>query len=45
MPEFSLSQFDRETFVVKDENAEWAICSSFEGQSEMGVRDGLPDRR
>ena len=39
MPEFSLSQFDRETFVVKDENAEWAICSSFEGQSES------PDRR
>lgn len=38
MPEFSLNQFDGNTVVVRDENAEWAICSAFEGQSESPER-------
>ena len=45
MPEFSVSQFDGETFVVKDESAEWAICSAFEGQSESPERRAEAIRR
>lgn len=34
MPTFSVSIFDGSTCVVRDELAEWAVCSTFEGQTE-----------
>jgi hypothetical protein len=34
---FTVSEFDGQTCVVRDEHAEWAVCSSFEGQTESHV--------
>lgn len=34
MPTFTVYVFDSTTSVVRDEHAEWAVCSAFEGQTE-----------
>ena len=34
MPTFTVYEFDITTSVVRDEHAEWAVCSAFEGQTE-----------
>lgn len=34
MPTFAVYEFDSSTSVVRDEHAEWAVCSAFEGQTE-----------
>lgn len=34
MPKFTVYEFDTNTSVVRDESAEWAVCSAFEGQTE-----------
>jgi hypothetical protein len=38
MPRFTVYEFDTSTCVIRDEGAEWAVCSAFEGQSESHAR-------
>ena len=38
MPRFMVYEFDTSTCVIRDEGAEWAVCSAFEGQSESHAR-------
>jgi len=34
VPTFAVYEFDSSTSVVRDEHAEWAVCSAFEGEAE-----------